>query len=746
MAATAALATLAVSAGAPVAVAAPGPQTVCPPTDGTSAPCVDPLASADPEPVAAAQAPQENTWPVFDNVAGTWGNFGGGWRTPKISYGAHQIYVATAYSGAAQGPGVYAYNENTPTQVSRFVPLPASELGVVGGLAFYHDELYVAGRDTWGAPSVQRIWVYDSNLALKRVLRVRTLNDEVVTGIDVAWNTIVARTYSSTDLNTLSLLDPQAGTLRGIIPLGRNSWVNQRGIWEDYTGSAEPKDVAISPELDVISSGTYSVHRSTGLDALAFDPNMLLNFTKVGWTYKHLTTLNKVGDYACGSPDQNDSAVGSYAPWGMKWLQEITSCGRAQYTNAPVALVEESSLAVDPTAGAVQRTRGRAWETNTQNPSDLAYQAHEPRLTWNGRPTDTTWQHGTQTLNYAASSGDYYILGDSLEHWYQPAHGFQRVELTATSQATGTNYTLATSTAAIGALSVNEDSVPSGLYSLTLTAYLDGDRTLTKTNPDFHVDHDPPSGQLIEPETFVNGTVTYSGQMADPHSGARAWTFEVLLPGGNWVAPCGDLAPDSSGHASCAWSSNSGGYPDGSYSVRARMVDHSSEGGNTSYTATLGDVQVDNTEPWDNTLAQPYDDAGPGVGDPDPEPPPATPTDQDMYEPYSEGPQPVCAADDPWIQDSSPLYDENSTGGATPEAGLLKFLALPVAPAIPVAYFAKAETAADHVVFTATEGGVIRASAVVVNEPGNGWLTTSLTTCSLFPLTAQASPTTTALP
>src|SRR5205823_1620413 len=158
---------------------------------------------------------------------------------------------------------------------------------------------------------------------------------------------------------------------------------------------------------------------------------------------------------------------------------------------------------------------------------------------------------------------------------------------------------VATSTLASNpAMCFDTATLASGVHTLTLTATLTNGKTVTATNPQLHLDNTPPDGELVEPKNYVRRTVGFEGTIPDGHSGPGTWSLEVLAPGSStWQQVCGPIStPDpSTGRYGCSWSSASGQYPDGEYSIRARMTDQSSDGGNTGYSHQWDGIVVDNT-------------------------------------------------------------------------------------------------------------------------------------------------------
>ena len=115
----------------------------------------------------------------------------------------------------------------------------------------------------------------------------------------------------------------------------------------------------------------------------------------------------------------------------------------------------------------------------------------------------------------------------------------------------------------------------------------------------------------LEPRPYASGTVAISGSgeagVAGPFSDA---TVEVMPPGATeWEALCGPIAPGFAGEFSCAWNTASGGYPDGSYQLRAKLI-----GGAISPVETVltpvTTVLVDNTAPTGSVTVPSHDVGG----------------------------------------------------------------------------------------------------------------------------------------
>jgi hypothetical protein len=234
-------------------------------------------------------------------------------------------------------------------------------------------------------------------------------------------------------------------------------------------------------------------------------------------------------------------------------------------------------------------------QQNGNNAYDVAYNARGNRVTWSGNPTQSNWQEGNQTLNYVVSDGDFYSVSDQIEHWYEPSRTFQSVTLTATPTGGGQTTTLATNTTqAAGTLTVPENNLPSGTYTLTLTATVDGGQTLSITNPNFRVDHTPPTGTLDPIPAATNTTINATGTIADGQSGPATWTFQYQGTNNGASGTCvatPATANATTGKWGCAWSTNQS--PEGNYTTQVAMAD--------SVGAAYGGPNTANATPQGNT-------------------------------------------------------------------------------------------------------------------------------------------------
>jgi hypothetical protein len=659
---------------APAAVAGEGVAEYCADVPADAAPeadgqCVEAGATADEEPVAEVQQPgPSDPYPAYDSITGL---FGGSfladyhyepredrwpeWRLdPSVTLGGGHLYVATGSSGALYGAGVYMYStgEGCPNNSSAPAGALCAAKAMAGtwrpsGITYYRAKIYVASTDLPSRKVSTLSYDYDHRVRSNLVGRVTVLaaaslsverqyKTPSLVGLDAAWGELWGRvnnTGYSLDVSGVvptaavdyfAILDPATGALRGAAPVG----VAAAAAPFERDGNA--KDVAISPEIGVVSSGSFSMHR-TNDQALAAADAAAWTRTPFPDTLADALTGDPTGCYynegVLDSPTNvqipRGSPVGADAPWGMRWLVEIAPCSRGRITESALTLSGTEPLQT------VERTARRTWEAKPEYTGqyggydssgifDVAYQASEPRITWSGKPTEPTWQHGTHTLTYFVNDGEYYIVGGKIQRWFDPANGFQNVVLKATStdaagQPTGAPIDLGTSTAWMGTFTINEDDLPSGTYQLTMTATIGGGKTVTKTNPNFRVDHSPPTGTLDGGlPAATNTTVNATGALGDAHSGPARWNFQVNGPGtgGNFQTVCTATAADpSTGKWGCPWNTNAN--QEGTYQVRALLEDQVQPAYGSANTLPVGNgtVIVDRTAPSiGNTAPDLYED------------------------------------------------------------------------------------------------------------------------------------------
>jgi hypothetical protein len=604
-------------------------------------PCVDPLASADSENVGLVDQPGW-TLPGYDTIVGNWGgpfaNASDKARmSPAITVGGGHIYVATDNPGAPYGPGLYVYSDGTGCTSTDKAALgtfcKVRQQGAnwrPSGLTYYRGEVFAGWYTkprTWPVTATLgegQIDVYDADLAYKRTLPY-TGNPG---GFDVAWGEIWVRVqdvgwnlFGGLTVDYLEILDPQTGVLRGVQPITITPTPRATPFDLNAGGAQMAKDVAISPELGAISTGTYSFQRPSNYDITA-------PLGKLPGTDADPSCYPNLPD----SWHPADSPLGAAAAWGMRWIIQVTDCPSWR---GGQSWVQESALG-SPNGVLTRVSPQREWQPHdyqTDTVRDVAYRSHEPTITWTGNPIRSDWQHGNQSLTYWVSDGDYYIVGKTLEHWLQPASGFQSATLTATpidanGNPTGAPTTLATTNQWSGTLTINEDTaLNSGTYALTMTASLTNGKKITKTNPNFHVDNSPPAGALNSIASYVKGTINVSGTMSDTHSGPRDWQLQMTGHGGlaNWVGVpgCGTVStPDpTSGTYGCQWDTKR--VSDGTYDLRAQkrdLVTDAFGGSNVGATAPAI-VTADNTPPTvslSGGLKEHSDDAAP-LHDDDPQ-------------------------------------------------------------------------------------------------------------------------------
>jgi len=373
------------------------------------------------------------------------------------------------------------------------------------------------------------------------------------------------------------------------------------------------------------------------------------------------------------------------------------------------------------------------WGTLTKDPSD-----------WLRSPSGTE----DKCLHYLVSDADIYVAGYRGEQWYELARDLVEVQLVYDG------IVIKTSTVPEGDFCINTrgtyngKQIVDGARRLEVRAVLSNPtRSVRAVNENLRVDNTPPTGYLVAPEDYVRGTVPFKGHMEDAHSGTREWRFEVLPPGGTWRHVCtGSPVPDAPGRYECGWNSANGQFADGTYQVRATMVDRASDGGNASTTAHVT-VDVANADPPDDggttrdTVDQAFDadweETGPpetafeNVGTDDLEFNNSQ-ADDDHGGAYAV----ICASDDEWGVSLAPTYLEPAAGALPlnlgPEAALVSFVGN-VAPSIPATAFQQAERTSEFVIYVARSGSAVRAFVVVENEPALGWVVSYFEGCSGFP-------------
>jgi hypothetical protein len=642
-----------VAGGTPVALAEDGPAPFCVPSGVSQTnpvpriegQCFDLGATAESEQVAeVAQPASGDPAPAFDSITGV---FGGPFNevryefdtdplrmSPSVTIGGGYVYVATGRYNAPYGMGVYMYStgEGCPGNPSAAVGAlcKVAQRGSSwrpDGIAYYKGSVYVSNTQeevVRGGPG-GRVEIFDAHLDGFRWVRTPALR-----GIDAAWGELWGRVTDfgslpswGVSMDYFAILDPQTGAVRGVVPVGftpsprigdgpmtappdcEGGPDEQCFIYWNGPSFAMPKDVAISPELDVISSADFSMHRTSAQALLAGDPGALARFPLPTALENALT--GDPGCYGAGPfQAEKDSPVGAYAPWGMRWLIQIDSrCAVASPSNPYRTKVKESSLSFNTdfagVKAGVHRGAGRTWQPldqTTEGTRDIAYQTHEPRITWSGRPTESPWQHGNQTLTYFVSDGEFYTVAKDIERWLDPANGFQNVVLKATptdaqGAPNGSPITLYTSTNWNGTITINEDALASGTYQLTMTATIGAGKTVTKTNPTFRVDHTPPTGTLDALPGATNGTITPTGTLNDAHSGPQSWQVKA-----NGFQVCTRTAPNpDTGKYGCDW--NTTIWNEGTYQVQATLSDQvqPAYGGPNTTTVGSATVIVDRTAP-----------------------------------------------------------------------------------------------------------------------------------------------------
>jgi hypothetical protein len=548
---------------------------------------LDPLAPGEPEQQLEIQQPDASLVPFFLESSG-W--FGSGFFEPRVTVGADRVIVlsqnAVHFFDTRSLAALGSFSTWTPGWSARNV-------------AFYRGEVYVLGlindSATANQTSASKLKVFDVSGQLRREYVLRSphrLTTASYTGLDVAWGEVWVATPSLQagvgDITgqEVAVFDARTGAFKGAgrQPLGDRDADEPRRHWWDF---------AISPELD----GGISDRRFFGRGASPL----------VGFGTDNATGCTGRIVFGCVANNQR----GTDAVWGMRWFLELNSTVISDLDRHVTEYsIEPRKVATVPAAGLSVHYPGhyllhrRTWAPRQHtlgqalSLTDLVYSHRKARIDWEGPLTKSDWLRGTHSLPYVVSDADIFVLGARGERWYEPARGFQKIELWIDGQL---KQTKTTATGSFDNIDTTQyANRPEGIqpaHTIELRAYLEGDRILTTTNDDFRIDNLPPTGTVVGAAPYARETVTITGTATDSHSGPASWQLQAQPSGGDWQDVCPPATqPDAVATYSCNWKTTNGQYPDGTYRLRARLLDGSSDGGNIGYSPEVTTI-VDNTAP-----------------------------------------------------------------------------------------------------------------------------------------------------
>ncbi|HEX8054671.1 MAG TPA: hypothetical protein VF517_16915 [Thermoleophilaceae bacterium] len=476
--------------------------------------------------------------------------------------GGGDLFVSTSYPDAR----VEVYDGAT---LAHKLTISDAALGEPRGITYYRGEVFV--MDGSGAD----ILVFDAaSGSLRRRFTVPAGFGEYVwqlmpTGVDAAWGELWITYMGGLGGGAVVVLDSQTGAEKGA------SWHVQR---LDSTAGELWWDIATVPEMNGVLAQCRFASRVEAVQPVPLD---------------EVQADEATGGNACSSKGEQG---GIDAVWGMRWFLSV----QEPRDGGPLAVNE---FAIEPggaTAARLSPLR-RSWRPRMNEPNggefvhhDVAYQPRDARVTWTGALTKSDWMHGTRCADYVVSDADIYVVGTHAERWYEPARGFQQIDLLVDGAVRGTQTT------PTGQFCFDTNSVPSGTHNVQLRAKVNnGAKTVHVTNPSANWDHSPPDGGLDSLPRFVSGDVTVSGPMTDPHSGPMDWQAQVQRVGGSWQDLCAPVptAGAADGKYSCPWSTTS--FSDGDYNVRAQkrdLVSGAWGGANVGWTPEAV-VGVDNSPP-----------------------------------------------------------------------------------------------------------------------------------------------------
>lgn len=489
----------------------------------------------------------------------------------SVATGGGDVFISS--SGLHDPARVQIYDGTT---LAHKRTIERSDMDLPRGIAWYKGELFVLDA------AAQNVLVFDpATGGLKRtiahpakaVIAGNYVESVMLTGIDAAWNELWITFRGGLGGGGITVIDAQTGAPKGI------QWHEPR---LDSTRSAW-WDIATVPEVSGVLAQCRFISRVDVAHPIPVDEVQL---DELG------------GTNACATSTQEQGGVD--AVWGMRWFMVVQEPREGR---GPLRINEygiEDGGATAPRLSPLRRTwRPRMTEENEGEylHHDVAYQARDARIDWDGPFTTQNWLRGTHCTNYIVSDADIYVAGQEAERWYEPARGFQRIEL----QVDG--VTKQSQTTPSGQFCFDTNSMPSGTHTVSLKAWVNnGTKTATISNASTNFDHNGPVGAVTSPGAVVTGPVTVKGTMQDPHSGSKEWSLEASLAGGAWKTVCtlpGDTQGVNQWAPECLWAAGTPDYPEGVYQLRSRMTDlvgPAYGGSNVSYSAPVT-VRVDKTPP-----------------------------------------------------------------------------------------------------------------------------------------------------
>lgn len=547
------------------------------------------------EPVPDVAQPDWSRQPIYDAAFGSFTS-GGDCDSLDVTFrqcvdftvtttGGGDVFV-TSDSGMYKDGRVLVYNGTTLAH-KRTIDDPA--LKTPRGIAYYRGELFVLDG------TAKAIFVFDPGTgALKRRFEHPAafaqsdfaLDRVMLTGMDAAWGELWITFHGGIGGGGITVLDSQTGTPKGV-------WVHQpRTAAEaptdsneavDSVKSADWWDIATVPEENGIFAQCRMVSRGDLVQPVPLDE----------------IQPSEIGVDACASKGRQG---GMDAVWGMRWFLTVQEPDAR--TSTPLE-VHEYAIETDGSASRLSPLR-RSWQPRLDDDPlaardvhyDIAYQARDARINWDGKLTTQEWLRGTHCVNYVVSDADIYVVGGTGERWYEPARGFQKIQF----HVDGVNR-LPEKTTPTGQFCFDTNTMASGTHTVTLKAWVNnGTKTATVSNDSTNFDHNGPTGAVTSPGDVVTAPVSVTGAMVDPHSGSQNWSLEASLSGGAWQTVC-TVSGESQGvnqwAPACTWDAGGAAYPEGVYQLRGRMNDmvtSANGGSNVSYTAPVT-VRVDKTPP-----------------------------------------------------------------------------------------------------------------------------------------------------
>lgn len=561
---------------------------------------LDPLAPGEPEQQLEIEQPDASLKPFFQASSGWFGSdfvIGNGSTRASVTVGEGRVFVMSDWWDR-----VYSYDARSLAALGSF----PTEFDVSRNVAFYRGELYVLGNNY--DPELvkvkgQQVKVFDPSGNLRRQLALNPPGASAYTGLDVAWNEIWVSTPASAASEIggqqVAVFDAQTGAFKGaaIQPLADKDQGGANRYWWDF---------ALSPELN----GGISDRRFFGRGAAPL----------AGFGTDNAIACTGRVLFGCVADNQR----GIDAVWGMRWFLELNSPVVNDYDRQVTEYSIEKRKAISqPALGLSLDYPGyylsfrRAWQpmqaqqNDALTLTDVVYSHRKARIDWDGPLTKADWVRGTKSLPYVVSDADIFVIGARGERWYEPARGFQKIELWIDGQLKATKTTPSGSFDNIDTTQyANRPGPGEQPHTIELRATLEGGRVVSTSNPELRIDNLAPTGTVVSPGQYVRGMSVVGGAVVDVHSGAGSWQLEAQRTGGTWQTVCTpDTEPDVSGAFACTWNTTNGQYPDGNYKLRARITDKSSDGGNSAYTPEIN-VLVDNTAPViDNMAPDLYEDA-----------------------------------------------------------------------------------------------------------------------------------------